>query len=227
MIDTPTGNDFVAISAGGRHSLALKSDGSLVAWGFNDDGQVSGTPTGNDFIAIAAGGYHNLALKSDGSLVAWGRTDQGQCNVPAPNTGFVAIAAGYAHSLALKSDGSVVAWGLDDNNQVSGKPAGIGFKTVAAGFYYSLALKSDGLCRLGSERPRPIGVPMRTGFVPSTAVTAGVAWEFQPIPSPLGDTAALRPKAQSPSTTAPQNTTITRLGYRKDVKDGACGCYDH
>src|SRR3972149_2150136 len=69
--DVPTGNDFVAIAAGGLHSLALKSDGSLAGWGNNDFGQAT-VPTGNDFVAIAAGSYHSLALKSDGSLAGGG-----------------------------------------------------------------------------------------------------------------------------------------------------------
>jgi hypothetical protein len=52
----------VAISASGGHSLALKSDGTVVAWGGNLSGQAN-VPTGlNSVIAIAAGGYHSLAL---------------------------------------------------------------------------------------------------------------------------------------------------------------------
>ena len=58
----PAGNDFVAIAAGGRHSLALKSDGSLAAWGNNDYGQTN-VPPGNDFVAIAAGYLHSLAIQ--------------------------------------------------------------------------------------------------------------------------------------------------------------------
>ena len=63
----PDGNNFIAIAAGGAHSLALKSDGSIVTWG----GQTK-VPDGNNFIAIAAGKGHSLALKSDGSIVGWG-----------------------------------------------------------------------------------------------------------------------------------------------------------
>ena len=82
------------------HSLALKSDGSLVGWGNNVYGQTN-VPAGNDFMAIAAGGFHSLALKSDGSLVGWGYNGYGQTNVPAGDD-FMAIAAGGYHSLAIR-----------------------------------------------------------------------------------------------------------------------------
>ena len=72
--DVPAGNDFVGVSGGFGHSVALKSDGSLVAWGSNSSGQCD-IPAGNDFVAVAAGYYHNVALKSDGALVAWGSND--------------------------------------------------------------------------------------------------------------------------------------------------------
>jgi hypothetical protein len=90
----------VAISAGFWYSLALRSDGSLVAWGNDSYGQVSNVPAGNDYVAISAGRWHSLALRSNGSLVAWGRNTNGQSNVPAGNN-YVAIAAGHYHSLAL------------------------------------------------------------------------------------------------------------------------------
>lgn len=66
--------------------MALRSDGTVVAWGSNLGGMTgnvvsnqSTVPAGlSNVVAIAAGGYHNLAVKSDGAVVAWGRNFEGQ-----------------------------------------------------------------------------------------------------------------------------------------------------
>ncbi|MBI4585674.1 MAG: hypothetical protein HY717_16810 [Planctomycetes bacterium] len=100
QIDVPPGCDFVAISAGACHGIALKSDGSLACWGCNDHFGVCDLPQGNDFVAIDAGFYHNLAIRADGSVVAWGRNDFGQADVP-PGNAFTAMAEGNIHSLAM------------------------------------------------------------------------------------------------------------------------------
>jgi alpha-tubulin suppressor-like RCC1 family protein len=77
----------VAITAGRDHSVALKKDGTVVAWGQNDAGQTN-VPAGLSHVtAISAGNAHTLALKSDGTVVAWGSDSQGQCDVPAGLTG--------------------------------------------------------------------------------------------------------------------------------------------
>ena len=92
------GNDFIAIAGGAYYSLALRSNGSLVAWGSKPYGSV---PAGNDFMEIAGGYWHSLALRGNLSLVAWGVNIYGECNVPAGND-FIAIAGGNGHSLALQ-----------------------------------------------------------------------------------------------------------------------------
>jgi alpha-tubulin suppressor-like RCC1 family protein len=90
----------VAVAAGTVYSLALKSDGSLAAWGNDIYGQTN-VPSGTDFMAIEAGENHSVALRLDGSLVAWGANGNGQTIVPAGN-GYTAIAAANTHSLAIQ-----------------------------------------------------------------------------------------------------------------------------
>ncbi len=162
--NVPDGIDFVAICGGYYHSLALRSDGSLVSWGNDGEGEVSNTPAGNDFLAVSSGAYHSLALSSDGTIAAWGSNGDGQCNVPAGND-FVAIAAGYSHSLALRSDGTVAAWGNNGNGQCN-VPAGNDFVAIAGGAYHSLALRSDGtIAAWGSNSNGQSNVPAGNDFV--------------------------------------------------------------
>jgi len=153
-----------AIAAGYGHTVALNHDGSVVAWGMNGNGGVTGTPTtiapysataspvtlGGQILsgvtAIAAGNGHTVALKNDGSVVAWGRNDEGQTRIPLlAQSGVTAIAAGGDRSVALKNDGSVVVWGLNtDGQRTVPVAARSGVRAIAAGSYHTVALKDDG-----------------------------------------------------------------------------------
>ncbi|MHC5140308.1 MAG: RCC1 domain-containing protein, partial [Planctomycetota bacterium] len=108
----PDANDyFVSVDAGMYHSIAVKSDGSLLIWGDDNYDQVSGFPGGSGFEAVAAGYYHSVVIKSDFSLEDWGDNYYGQLDGTPAGTNFIAVAAGGEHSLALTSGGSLAAWG--------------------------------------------------------------------------------------------------------------------
>ncbi|WP_273000656.1 RCC1 domain-containing protein [Hydrogenibacillus schlegelii] len=136
-------NDVVEVAAGEGHSLALKSDGTVWAWGNNHHGEL-GDGTGKeklvpmevpgltDVVSIAAGRWHSLALRSDGTVWAWGYGGFGQLGdgkthpywsqyTPVMVSGLtdvIKVAAGADHSLALKSDGTVWAWGYNFYGQL-------------------------------------------------------------------------------------------------------------
>ena len=130
-----------AVAAGGNHSLALKIDGTVWAWGENGKGQL-GLGTNNNanqpyttqidhVVALAAGAQHSLALKNNGTVWAWGENDDGQLGEGTNNDAWspvqvrafalvraLAIAAGDNHSLAVDGNGEVWAWGKNDFGQL-------------------------------------------------------------------------------------------------------------
>jgi hypothetical protein len=120
--------------------MVLESNGTVVVWGQNDFGEISGATNLTDIVAIAAGTQHSLALKKDGTVVAWGINNCGQSVVPPGLTDVVAVAAGYCHSLALKRDGTVVGWGENG----TAPPNATNVVALGGGYAYSLALKRDG-----------------------------------------------------------------------------------
>ena len=141
-------SDWEAISGGKDHSLALKSDGTLYAWGKNDRGQLGIGGTNNettprqvgnagDWKTIAAGGNHSLALKIDGTLYSWGSNGFGQLgngenganltdtskDKTAPiqigtDRDWQTISAGEYSSAALRDTGELYTWGQNGAGQL-------------------------------------------------------------------------------------------------------------
>lgn len=131
--------EATAVAVGAGHSLALRSDGSVWAWGNNARGELGqGAPSGlsnpsplqvpgiTGVMAVAGGHDHSVALRSDGTVWTWGDNGRGQLGigtvgppVASPGqvpglTGVTAIAAGDRHTLAIRNDGSVWMWGAND-----------------------------------------------------------------------------------------------------------------
>ena len=135
--------NIAAIAAGANHMLALKSDGTVWAWGDNVRGQIGNGTTSNltkptqvqalsGVVAIAAGGLHSLALKSDGRAYGWGDNAQLQLgfqtgvyySTPSEITGLLSsygvvdLAGGNNFTLALAADGKVYTFGNNSLGQL-------------------------------------------------------------------------------------------------------------
>jgi len=142
VIDPGSGIFAIAGGASGSHVLALKDNGTVLAWGANSAGQLGDDSTINrfgrtlvpglaDVVAVAVGGSHSLARKSDGTILAWGSNGSGQLgdgtiqasqhfvdvSVP-PGPPITAVSACASHALALRSDGSVLTWGSNGSGQL-------------------------------------------------------------------------------------------------------------
>ncbi|MEY4386343.1 MAG: hypothetical protein RLY20_1626 [Verrucomicrobiota bacterium] len=134
----------VAVAVGNSHSVALKSNGRVVAWGSNLNSQTNVPAGATNVIAIAAGQDHTLALRSNGTVIAWGN---GGTSVPAGLSNVIAISAGDYHNMALKSNGTVVAWGDGGfiGSTTTNVPAGAtNVVAIAAGGTFCVALKQNG-----------------------------------------------------------------------------------
>ena len=148
----PPGLTYVdfAVSDTPPRIFAIRSDGTLLGWGDDSDGNmdIPPLPAGLSYVQVAPGMNHTVALRSDGSAVAWGQNYLGQCDVPPLPTGrtYVEVAAGGEHSLGRLSDGSVVAWGSNNYGQrdVPSLPSGRSYVEIAASIVASFARRSDG-----------------------------------------------------------------------------------
>ncbi len=135
--------NIVAISAGNNFATALRSDGTVWTWGYNDKGQLGiGAVAQQSYAvqvvgltgvsAISAGASHVVALKSNGAVYTWGDNTYGQIgnglsgaaasvNTPqlvAGVSNVKSVTAGSRHTLVLKADGTAAAWGYNGHGEL-------------------------------------------------------------------------------------------------------------
>jgi alpha-tubulin suppressor-like RCC1 family protein len=134
---------IIAIAAGGDHSMALKSDGTVWTWGRNGNGElgnndpthtlqqlpvqvtgIGGTGFLTNVVAVAAGRYHSLAILDDGTLLSWGLNNFGQLGLNDNNT--VSNSDYPRHVVDTSGSGNLG-----------------GVTSIGAGNYYSMALLND------------------------------------------------------------------------------------
>ncbi|MFL0803039.1 MAG: DNRLRE domain-containing protein [Agarilytica sp.] len=133
-------DDVVSVHTrgGNQEALALKSDGTIVAWG------AASVPTGlAGVIQLDTGVDFKVVLLDDGTVMVWGGANSwGQKNIPAGLSNVVQIGAGRGHVVALREDGTVVAWG---DSRFINVPEGLtDVVQISSGWTHSLALRSDG-----------------------------------------------------------------------------------
>jgi alpha-tubulin suppressor-like RCC1 family protein len=133
-IQISSSTDWEEVSAAPGHTVALKNDGSLWAWGGNLYGQLGDGTTNlktvptqigsSSWKTVRAGGYHSLGIKSDGTLWAWGDNEFATLGdgtftnrlVPtliSSSTDWKAVSCTLSRSVALKNDGTLWIWGLN------------------------------------------------------------------------------------------------------------------
>ena len=224
--------NWAHVAAVGQHNLAIKTDGSLWAWGENDYGQLGdGTDSNNayrptwpntvtapkrigtdsNWVYVATSKTHTMAIKADGSLWAWGRNASGQLgdgtttNRLTPirigvDTNWGHVSATMGHTVAIKTDGSLWAWGNNEVGQLGDgtttnrlTPVRIGTDTnwaytsvggQARGLThpptaYTLAIKTDGsLWSWGDNLYGQLGDGTNTGRLTPARVGSASNWEF-------------------------------------------------
>ena len=145
-----TPSKYIAISSGFPQNLALREDGTVVAWGYYGDIEPLLVPENlTDVSSISAGYQYSLAVKRDGTIVFWGMPDALKEIPTLANTSEMhhatSVSAGVAHALVLKNDGSVVAKGSTQCGALNVPQDLSNVKMVSAGDAHSLALKNDGM----------------------------------------------------------------------------------
>jgi hypothetical protein len=128
----PTGlSSVVAITAGARHSLALKSDGTVVAWGSNASGQIEIPSSLSGVVAVTGGSSFSMALKSDGTVVGWEYNVFGQTTVPGEIGPVTMISTGRAIVFFL-AGGSPLATNVGVPGKILTAGAAVNFTPVTA-----------------------------------------------------------------------------------------------
>lgn len=154
-------NDAVHVGATRRTVAAVRADGSIMAWGYDGNGEVTNVPSGPVFTKVFGGwGFTFFGLTDQGQLIAWGRNTVGQADVTPLPAGrrYVKAAASFFHGAGLRDDGSLVVWGASNPNiftptqqaticTVPALASGVVWSDFGVGYRTTIGLTSNGAIR--------------------------------------------------------------------------------
>lgn len=130
--------DAIQISAGGRHSCAVRSSGTVACWGFAEGGRLGAdapatpvveVPGVADAVEVRAGGEHTCARLRTGEVACWGMNTHGELgdgttvgrSTPAVVPGIadaIALATGQDHTCVVHATGAASCWGANETGQL-------------------------------------------------------------------------------------------------------------
>jgi hypothetical protein len=185
---------YMAVSTGGGHTCAIRTNGTLECWGRNLSGQAS--PPDGTYRAVSAGGNHTCAIRTDGTLACWGGNPDGQTAPPLGGT-YAAVDAGSWHTCAIRTDGTLECWGLNSAGETT-VPAGK-YRAVSAGQTRTCAIRTDGTLTCWgfevADRPSPLaGAYVSVDTQQGCAIREGgtlACWGPEAVTPPLGSYVAV------------------------------------
>ena len=145
-----------ALTAGHRHTCAIKTDGSIACWGLDLDGSTR--PPAGSFQSVSAGHAQTCGVTGDGAAVCWGQPWPG--NATPPSGAFRSVSTGGRLACGVRADGTLACWG---HGVDLAPPAGV-FQTVSAGTDHACGIKRDGSAACWGEEVQFPNLPPEGSF---------------------------------------------------------------
>ncbi len=200
--------DAASVSAGGEHTLFIKTNGSLWAMGSNVSGQLgdgsnldrsSPVQVTSNIASVSAGRAHTMLVTKSGVLWAMGLNDSGQLgdgttskrSAPVPvASGVASVAAGTSHTMFVKTDGTLWAMGANTHGELGDGtttsrtvpvPVASGVVSVVASTDDTIFVKADGtIWTMGANNYGELGGDPATIRLTPVQVTNSLAIVAQP-----------------------------------------------
>jgi len=198
-----------------EHCAAIKTDGTLWLWGYNNSGEIGDETTvdksspvqtvcgGTDWKQVASGGNHTAAIKNNGTLWMWGYNEDGQLGDNTTDdksspiqticgrTDWKSVSCGEKFTAAIKNNGTCWTWGENNDGQLGDETTGnksspvqtiaggTDWKQISCGDNHMLAIKNNGTCwTWGSNGNGQLGDETTTNrSSPVQTVTYGTDWK--------------------------------------------------